>query len=158
MKERIDLNSNGLCIESSGRILKNGKVTKCFSARLLKAGLLLQNCNDCQHFQWVKRYILCKKPCDVSVPILYVYKSKKDRQANNSKTSLVLQNYVGFESGECQFKHILQVVLLFLLNFFDICHFFTLQESRWTLLLLLSHLFEHFVSSPLIYVFTRNKP
>nr|CDJ80123.1 Protein F14D12.1, isoform a [Haemonchus contortus] len=73
MKERVDLNSNGLCIESSGRILKNGK--------------------------WVKRYILCKKPTDVSTPILYVYKSKKDRQSNNSKTSLVLQNYVGFESG-----------------------------------------------------------
>ncbi|KAK5979901.1 hypothetical protein GCK32_000002 [Trichostrongylus colubriformis] len=73
MKERVDLNSNGLCIESSGQILKNGK--------------------------WVKRYILCKKPNDVSVPILYVYKSKKDRQSNNSKTSLVLQNYIGFESG-----------------------------------------------------------
>ncbi|WKY17261.1 hypothetical protein Q1695_001682 [Nippostrongylus brasiliensis] len=73
MKERVDLNGSGLCIESSGRILKNGK--------------------------WVKRYVLCKKPCDVSAPIFYVYKSKKDRQQNNLKTSLLLQNYVGFESG-----------------------------------------------------------
>ncbi|VDM60379.1 unnamed protein product [Angiostrongylus costaricensis] len=73
MKERVDLNSNGLCIESRARVLKNGK--------------------------WVKRYILCKKPSDVSSPILYVYKSKKDRKCNNSKVSLVLQNYVGFESG-----------------------------------------------------------
>ncbi|VDL78841.1 unnamed protein product [Nippostrongylus brasiliensis] len=75
MKERVDLNGSGLCIESSGRILKNGK--------------------------WVKRYVLCKKPCDVSAPIFYVYKSKKDRQQNNLKTSLLLQNYVGFESGTC---------------------------------------------------------
>ncbi|KJH41990.1 hypothetical protein DICVIV_12020 [Dictyocaulus viviparus] len=73
MKERVDLNSNGLCIESRGRILKNEK--------------------------WVKRYILCKKPSDISAPILYVYKSKKDRQNNRSKTSFILQNYVGFESG-----------------------------------------------------------
>ncbi|KAJ1374682.1 hypothetical protein KIN20_037427 [Parelaphostrongylus tenuis] len=73
MKERVDLNSNGLCIESTGRVLKNGK--------------------------WVKRYILCKKPTDISAPILYVYKSKKSRKCNNSKVSLVLKNYVGFESG-----------------------------------------------------------
>ncbi|KAE9414147.1 hypothetical protein Angca_004608, partial [Angiostrongylus cantonensis] len=73
MKERVDLNSNGLCIESRARVLKNGK--------------------------WVKRYILCKKPSDVSSPILYVYKSKKNRKCNNSNVSLVLKNYVGFESG-----------------------------------------------------------
>uniref|UniRef100_A0A0K0DRD1 Uncharacterized protein n=1 Tax=Angiostrongylus cantonensis TaxID=6313 RepID=A0A0K0DRD1_ANGCA len=79
MKERVDLNSNGLCIESRARVLKNGK--------------------------WVKRYILCKKPSDVSSPILYVYKSKKNRKCNNSNVSLVLKNYVGFESGECPFRH-----------------------------------------------------
>ncbi|EYB96627.1 hypothetical protein Y032_0148g2638 [Ancylostoma ceylanicum] len=101
MKERVDLNNNGLCIESSGRILKNGK--------------------------WVKRYLLCKKPTDVSVAILYVYKSKKHRLSNNSKTSLVLQNYVGYESGFEMKKCTHTIALLTLEDIVVIS--FTLAES-----------------------------
>ncbi|KHJ88989.1 hypothetical protein OESDEN_11202, partial [Oesophagostomum dentatum] len=101
MKERVDLNNNGLSIESSGRILKNGK--------------------------WVKRYLLCKKPTDVSVAILYVYKSKKHRLSNNSKTSLVLQNYVGFESG-FELKKCTHTIALLTLEDIVVISF-TLSES-----------------------------
>ncbi|KAK6766094.1 hypothetical protein RB195_025791 [Necator americanus] len=101
MRERVDLNNNGLCIESSGRILKNGK--------------------------WVKRYLVCKKPTDLSVAILYVYKSKKQRLNNNSKTSLVLQNYVGFESG-FELKKCTQTIALLTLEDIVVISF-SLPES-----------------------------
>ncbi|CAJ0609146.1 unnamed protein product [Cylicocyclus nassatus] len=101
MKERVDLNNNGLCIESSARILKNGK--------------------------WVKRYLMCRKPTDVSVAILYVYKSKKHRLNNNSKTSLVLQNYVGFESG-FELKKCTHIIALLTLEDIVVISF-TLPES-----------------------------
>lgn len=43
---------------------------------------------------------MCRKHADLNDPILFIYKNKKEKQKNSYKFSLVLTNYVGYESGE----------------------------------------------------------
>ncbi|ULT82470.1 hypothetical protein L3Y34_012026 [Caenorhabditis briggsae] len=73
MKERVELNNNGRSIESHCKVFQNNK--------------------------WEPRYIVCKLQSDLEDSLLTVYKSRKDRQKNKAKQSILLQNYIGFEKS-----------------------------------------------------------
>ncbi|GMT06322.1 hypothetical protein PENTCL1PPCAC_28496, partial [Pristionchus entomophagus] len=71
----VDLNANGLSIESPGKLLR-GK-------------------------SWSSRYFVCKKQCDLSSPIFIIYKNASRRRSSHYKYQVSLQSYLGIE---CSFE------------------------------------------------------
>ncbi|CAB3410253.1 unnamed protein product [Caenorhabditis bovis] len=71
MKERVELNTNGRSIES--------------------------HCKSYYKKKWESRYIVCKIQSDLEDPLFNIYKTRKDRQKDKVKQSIVLKNYVGYE-------------------------------------------------------------